>query len=89
MSGFLFVVLWSSFLLLLLFGVCGWLPSLFGFVRVSWVRAVWLALFWFPLPWLVLCAFWSSQCSAGPSLQRIWLCLQRYGCHTFDMVCCG
>ena len=54
---------------------CGWLPSLFVCCFcVSWVRAVWLAFSLFPpsLPtplWLVLCAFWSSQCSAGPSLR--------------------
>ena len=54
---------------------CGWLPSLFVCCFCeSWVRAVWLAFSLFPpsLPtplWLVLCAFWSSQCSAGPSLR--------------------
>ena len=45
----------------------------------------------FPLPphpaWLVLCAFWFSQCSAGPSPPGIWFYLQRSGCYTFDMAC--
>ena len=69
-----------------------WLPSPF-FARVSWVRAVWLALSWFPpsLPTPLvspLCLLVQSVlCWSLPP--GIWLYLQRSGCHTFDMACCG
>ena len=71
-TNFLFVVLRGSFLLLLLFGVFG-VVAVFFFALVSWVLAVCSISPRFPLPphppWFVLCAFWSCQCSAGPSLR--------------------
>ena len=74
-----------AFLVVLLSGCCGVLFSCCGcsvfpvwlfcsfLLLVFGVVAVWPALSWLcPLPphppWLVL-AFWSSQCSAGPSLR--------------------
>ena len=71
--GFLFVVLRGSFLLLLLFGVFGWLPSFLICPCVLGACGLARSLLASPLPphppWLVLCAFWSCQCSAGPSLR--------------------
>ena len=71
--GFLFMVLRGSSLSLLLFGV-------FGVVAVSSFLPWWLGCLrfgplspGFPLPplppWLSSGVFWSSQCSAGPSLR--------------------
>ena len=49
---------------------CFWCGCRLVFALVAWVLAVWPALSWFPPPpWLSSGVFWSSQCSAGPSLR--------------------
>ena len=74
--GFLFLVLRGSSLSLLLLGVLLWLLS-FWWLPL-WLGACGLARsFLFPPsppPWLSPGGFWSSQCSAGPSL-RIFGCI--------------
>ena len=71
--GFSFFVLRGSFFLLLLFGVSGVVACSFLLWCLPWLRFGPLSPGFAPSlphpPWFVLWAFWSSQCSAGPSLR--------------------
>ena len=73
---------------------CFWRGCLLVFALVSSVVAVWPALSWLcPLPphppWLVLWRLLVQSVLCWSLPPGIWLYLQRSGCHTFGMACCG